>query len=467
MRKFFSVAMESQSTNVNMISLEEEEVIMDEAVQDGTEVSQDLQEAERIIEVSDALEDLAVIADGIEEASPTEVALIENAGQMAVAGTDVEVDEIIPAVVADEMPAEDAVGEDGQPVQTPTMESYVGRKISTEGIREVARTIWENIKKFVKAIWEKITRFFQKIIVGLPRLQQTLRSLQEEINDLATKKVKAKDEEIVLTSGINKLSVNGAAFKDFAELNAGVKSLTEVSKWLFDSYGKTLGATGEKIAKAITGFDPKEPEKCAVALSAIFEGDFTPGFPKKEEDLKMFPDFKTKLSDHLLGNVRLGCKKYNGKVDAESGSAVAALERVRKNGLIVVEDKAQATECKFKPLALSDMRTLVESLIKLVAAVNWHHGISGYESLQKAKTSIEAAGSKAATTLAAYKDEGNESKVSSYYKSALNFNTAFANWSYNPFGPMVMHDITVAKAVVLVIKKSLAAYSPEQAEEKK
>ena len=465
MRKFFSVAMESQPTNVNMISLEEEEVIMDEAVQDGTEVSQDLQEAERIIEVSDALEDLAVIADGIEEASPTEVALIENAGQMAVAGTDVEVDEIIPAVVADEMPAEDAVGEDGKPVPTPTMESYVGRKISTEGIREVARTIWENIKKFVKAIWEKITRFFHNVYVGIPRLSSNLASIKGEIDELVKSKATNSKAEVVMTAGAGTLSLNGAAFKDGADLLAGLTKLNKESSWVFGVYATSLAKRGEEMAKIIGGFDPKVPTKAVEEMCKLFKSPIATFTGTK--DSKKFEGYETTVGEEVLGGATVMYKHFNGFVEG-SGSEVD-LERARKGGLVLDKKAADVKECKFQSFDLAVARKLIEECEDLVTKLSAYDRGAGYKNLQKAKTTLEAASAKASVTMAGFKTEegGAEKKVVSYFRSSINFNTAFANWAYNPMGPLVMHDISVIKAIIVAVKKSLAAYAAVPAEEKK
>ena len=201
MRRF--LATESYSDFRGELSLEEEQVLMDEAATDAAEVDKDLGESERVIEVSDALEDLAVIADGIEEATPAEAALIETAGDMAVAGTDVQPEEVVPA-----------------------MESYIGRRIATEGIRETARAIWESIQRWVKSIWEKIEKFFYKLFGVIPGMRKRIAALEKRVDEAVGKKVEEK--KVTISSGVASLCIDYKPVKNEGEFLKGVTSLQKV-----------------------------------------------------------------------------------------------------------------------------------------------------------------------------------------------------------------------------------------------
>jgi len=433
MRKHF--AMEAEQIVVRpVLALEEEEVIIDEAQTDGAEVATDLAEAERIVEVSDALEDLAVIADGIEEATPTEVALIENAGQMAVAGSDVEPEEVVPQMT------EPVMAEDGTTV---VQESFIGRKISTEGIREVARTIWENVKKFLKSIWEKITRFFHNIVAGVPRLQASIKSLKASV-EAAKEAGKKAEGKIEVSSGVAALSINGAAVTTGATLKKGLQELVMASKYVFESYAKSAAARGYDVAKAIASFDPMKPQVATeAAIKACGQKHFETFGGKKE----------------LLGNVVL---KTSEPVKLEEG--LSALERCRKEGVVLEPvDKAVST-ASMDVLSFADLSGLLDSAENLLSIVDGYENGSGYKSLLKAKTELEAAGAKAATAMAAAKDAGGEVKPdTAAYKALLNFNLAFAKGVYQPAAPMVTTDLKVVRAVIALVVKSLAAYKVEKA----
>ena len=126
--------------NGKVLSYEEYAVVQAEAQQDLNDINSTEGEIERAMDTADSLEDLAAVVDTVDEATPTEVALVQVAGDMAVAGTD-------------------AISEDVVPVT----EAYIGRRIATEGIVEQIKQLWASIKKFVKDMWAKVTTWFNKV----------------------------------------------------------------------------------------------------------------------------------------------------------------------------------------------------------------------------------------------------------------------------------------------------------------
>ena len=192
MRRHVNLSLESaRFDSTPVLSLEEEQIMMSDAADLASEIGQELNECDRIIEVSDALEDLAVIADEIEQASPVEIALIEKAGDMAVAGTDIEAEEVVPS-----------------------LESFRGKRIATEGLRDTAALIWKNIQEFLKAVWEKIEKFFYNIIGTIPTIRRRLEALAKKIEATESKSPRGTVFEVNTTAGsmgsvVGRLSTGG------------------------------------------------------------------------------------------------------------------------------------------------------------------------------------------------------------------------------------------------------------------
>lgn len=97
MRHILSAALESIRDPLPMISMEEEALLVGEAGEDLAQAEAEITEVERVEDLADALEDLAEVADTITEAQPADLAMVETATRAALAGTDVEVEEVIPA----------------------------------------------------------------------------------------------------------------------------------------------------------------------------------------------------------------------------------------------------------------------------------------------------------------------------------------------------------------------------------
>lgn len=444
MRKFFTPALEGHALSLahGNLSLEEEQVMLDEAAADQAEATQDLAEAERIIEVSDALEDLAVVADGIEEATPGEAALVEIAGDMAVAGTDVAPEEVVPA-----------------------MEGYVGRKIATEGIRETARTIWKSIMDFLKKIWEKVEGFFYKIFGTIPSLRRRLKALEKRIDETSGKSL-GETKKIKVSVGLTALSVDDKVVKNASEVKTATKNLIDVASWVFGEELEAIANVGEAIADAVSDFDPADPVKAPTTILNIFSKPATansniPGGTAYNGS--RWPDFKVQMSKPLLGNVSLILKHPDLKPNY---TPLAALDVIRRTGgeLVPTREKSSGTtpsDVEMPALTPSEMQDLIDGFDTLLNKMETYQRGKGSKDVKRAKDKLEAASKKASDSYDKMRtsDDASEKAALPYYKSVLNFNVAYARWVQSPAMPMISRVITSMKAVMTLCDKSLALYT--------
>jgi hypothetical protein len=476
MRKFFAgtpaavaaaAALESIAEKP-IISLEEEALIIDETNEVSTDVANELTEAERIVEVSDALEDLAVIADGIEEATPAEIALIETTGNMAVAGTDVSPEEVVPTLVPEPTPV---LNEDGTPrvddagVAVVAQESYVGKRISAEsiqGIRETAKKIWQNIQAFLVKIWDQIVAFFNKIFDTIPRLKNTLEEMKVAIKEAEGKKA---GDKVTITNGVTALSVNYKPANNEAALSAGIKNLEDVAKFVFTTYVDNTVARGDAIAKAIESFDATKSGEAVTSLRDALAKTKSSDIPKKTQGEKnRFNGFNTSYSTPLLGNVSLAEKEY---IDSNKTTALGALDRFRGSTieLISTSQSSASSVSSFvmAPLSTSAMTKLIDGALSLLGTVEAYDKGPKSKAIAEAKKKIEAASSKAEKDMAKLSgDEGNATVVADY-RALLNFNLAFARWAQTPTIPVVKHTLGEVRAIAFVVQKSLSGYKAEEA----
>jgi hypothetical protein len=438
MRKFLehgqSMALEAQAFGEN-ISMEEEQILLDEAAQDSASVDTDLGEAERIIEVSDALEDLAVIADGIEEATPAEIALIENAGDMAVAGSDVEPADLVPA-----------------------MESYRGKRIATEGIRETAQQIWRAIQDFLKNIWKKIEGFFYKIFGTIPALRKRLKELKGRVEAKSGSAI--EDKKVTLNSGLGALSVDYKVVKNEAELKSALGDLEKATAWVYGDNQAELAKMGNSIADAISDFDPEKAEESAKKVQSAVSKHSPGALPgSKASGGSRFPGFKVTQGSALLGNVSLLKKEFNSST--ETGT-LATLDRQRRSG---VELAATGEKHKDAP-ASSDFQTMsnssMEEAIKICEKIldhmeDFQRGKKSTD-VKAAKTKVENASKKATSAVEKAANDEDAKHCVPYYRAVLNFNASYARWAQSPAMPLASNALTTIRSTMNVIQKSLGAY---------
>lgn len=454
MRKMLVSLEELREKEGDVLSMEEVAILTDDARREAEEANYELTEAERIIEVSDALEDLALIADGIEEATPAEVALIENAGSLIVAGTDVSPEEVIPSLSG-------GINEETG-IAT---ESFIGKKISTEGIREIANTLWDNIKKFLKGIWEKIESFLYKIIATIPRQRKEIQKLKEKIYDVEKSGAVQSKEKLTLTSGVNALCINDSPAASEAALKNGLNEIITVNKFVFGKYVDSVVKIGEVISEEIKQFKPKygaansgpvcaeQLNKALNRLSIADDGIFV------RTDTRIVPGFKTKLSKPLLGNKSLVAKIYEGG-DGHT-EVLASLDRHRNTRVVVMRTPGTSmahSKMEISPIAASGMINLLDDCLSILKSLEDYKTGPKVKMLLAEKRRIETASETATSEMKSVEAGNGKASDMPYYRSLLNYNTAYARWSKDPMVDVINHSIASVKAISFVVSKSLAAY---------
>lgn len=448
MRKFFAEAAALESfdySGYGNLSMEEMEVMGAEAAGDAVAVDQDLGEAERIIEVSDALEDLAVIADSIEEATPTDLALVDTAATMAVAGTDVTPEQV--------------TGNDAA-----AMESFKGRRIATEGIKETARNIWENILKFLKSIWAKIESFFYNIFGTIPRMRSRIEAARKEAEAAAGKSIESDKKTLTLTSGVNAMRFEGGFVKNGGELKTAFTNLEHGCDDVLKGYAKFVGKKGQQIAEVIADMDvenaKESAEKMVGKLKSMAKMDGTK--LAKAGDGHAASGFKTEISKGMLGGKSLQSKFPSEKT---GDSALAAMDYFRRGGISLVtsqeKPKDAPSELKFTTLTPSEMEAVLEVADHILDRLEDFKRGGGKAELEKGRKAMESASDKANAKFAKVRDDKDNKDAKAalpYFKGMVNFNTAYARWAQDPAMPMFSYALEMVSAVLMVVGKSASAY---------
>lgn len=445
MRNHLRAALESADNNVSygVLSMEEEAQLLTEATQDEAAATTDLNEIARMNDMSEAIEDLAVIADGIEgEPSQTEAALIDNTAQMAVAGTEVAPEEVVPA-----------------------MESYRGRKIATEGLRETARNIWESIKRILKKVWEKIESFFYKIFGTIPGLRRSIKSLKDKVRDLSGS---VSEKKITVSAGVQSVSVDYKTPKNEGDLKASMKTLTTVVEDIFGPNASKMVDMGEAIVDGLNDFDPADPKKSLGPFVGKI-GKIAKGAVEKTNYSAIsgnrWPGFKGKISDPLPGNVSIVSRMPN-EIDARHDDVnVGKLEALRRVTVEVVatSDKSKDVPNSFEmsTMGTSAMLDLLEDAESILDKLEQFQRGKHHADMKKTKAKLDTASDKATSAMAKAegKSDDKEAKDSvPYYRALLNFNTAYARWSKDPAMPMVSHSLAFIRGVITCVQKSAAEY---------
>jgi len=454
MRALLNSAMEGFSTSTNnlVLSLEDEQNMIAEATQEGAEINTELGEVDRMADMSDALEDLAVTADAIAgtdgtgEATDNEANLMDTAANAAVAGTDIEASEIVPA-----------------------LESHGGRRrYSAESIRERARSIWEAIKKILKHVWEKITSFMYKMFGTIPTLRRRVQDLKKRVEDNSSRTIAEK--KVTISSGVASLSANYKTPSNEGELRKNYTYLLNAAKVTYGDNFDEMIDVGEAVHEAITDFDADKPAETAESglkkIEAAMAKVKPSGISLHSVSGNRFGEHvDAQMTEPMLGNVSIVVKKPTYiSHKAGAGSTIGKLEQLRGFGVEIVQtsEKPKDTPNNFEMSTATNagMKSMLEDVLEMLDILEKFQRGKRADEMKKLKTKLESASDKATASMKKIegKDDKDEMKAVPYYRALLNFNQAYARWVKDPALPMVSYALASSRGVINVVQKSLSNY---------
>lgn len=438
MRKFLVPALESfGSSSFGVLSMEEEQVLLDEAGDAADAADGDLNDAERLIGVTDSMEDMAVIADGIENATEAETRLMDTVGSMAVAGSDLESEVIVPA-----------------------QESYIGRRISTESIRETAKAIWKTILANLEKVWKYIEEFFYKIFGTIPSLRKRVKDLRKTVEDAAGRTVEHK--KITVSVGVKALSVDYKAPKDESDLKHGLKVLSDTVKETYGPDMDGISRLGETIADVIADFNPESPEAAITKLLEAVKKGST--HVSGTANTTRFPGFKTYMGSNLMGNVTIAVRVPDQSHGALPPAGLAVIDMFRRSGCELVstseKEKDVPNEFEMSTLSNSAMIAVLDEVEGMLDSLESFNRGKRAADLKKTKTKLKSASDKATSAMerAEKSDDASDKHSVAYYRALLNFNTSYSRWAQQPAMPLLNASLASIRASMSVVQKSLSAY---------
>jgi hypothetical protein len=407
------------------ITLEQAALIMGDKAELIGSIRRDLAESERLIQLSDALESIADVARSIQNATPNELRLLELCGQLAVAGSDVEPDRIVPS-----------------------LESFLEGEIALEavdGMVSTAKKIWEAVLMFVRRVWEKIRNFWSSGV--------TISKYKKTITDLKAELQRAGDahpeKPTFAVSGVSHgLMLDMSTTGSWEHLLEELKRLETVDDAIFNDYSKWVLERGAETARALRDFDPKTPEKSAGALKDRLIGMHLPEYG----------DVTTKA---FLGGGKIENQAYD-KMGGEDPAI--ALERLRLSGLKYKKVEVASTiehgkdELHGIPAGshaqMEEALTGCEKLLDMLDAF-YSHKTADFDKTGK---EIELASNAATEAMGRLDKAEFGAKSLEYYRVLINFNKAFADWANEPFLSMQHHTERVVNSIAQLVRGSMTCY---------
>ncbi len=413
-----------------------------ETATDVAEIESDLTNATRLEDQAEGMEDAAEVIDGIERATPGEVQLADVASSLATAGTDAEVE------IFEDAPEGEAV----------SVESFTGRKIGTEGLKEMAQKFWAEVKRLVAKAWEAILKFWRKVTTQVPGVVKAARALRTRAEDAAGKTLKSEDKKLKAGSAGLALVLGDTPPTSASDVLQAIDNMATVSRIVLDSEAKAVHEDGEKLQSAINDFDIDTAESSLnkindVVLSSSF-GQSAACKTPIGNDARYSNGLEAKRSVLLPGGTVLVASYV--KEDGKSALGDAAALRAMSVAVVHHNDKDKKTisEKDVTTLTLQDCKKVADAAEDLALVVKTFEE-KHLRKLEQAANKMKGAGDKVSKQV----NEETSATAQKQYQAALRFVTAYAAWSSSPFNRIAQMSLTTARAAIEIGNKSVSKYS--------
>lgn len=430
-----------------------------------TEVTADIAEVEQATDVAESLEDLAIIADSdIKAVTPTEAALIETAAGLATAGTDADPIQVI----------------EGPQSEGTSLESYIGRRLSTEGLKVTIQRIWERIKAVLKKIWEKVEAFFYKIFGQIPRLRKAIEKLKDRIS-AETRSVEEK--RFTVRSNISLLTVDDVVRKNGKDLAAAYANTTEVFNRHFSGQAKEIKNTGKKILEALSDFDMdtyinrgyKDTDVTVFnAVGEAVKGVVGVSQAAGNTNAHSREGYVVTVSKSLPGN-----KSVVASVAAQSsksgeyvatGNAIGTINKAATLRVYVTRSTNSTKELpdtvEFETMNKGDMLGLLDSATNILNPIEAYNRSTALKDIKENQKKISDKTEKIAQTARKYESDKDSSSDSSsdngraalLFSSITRLSTMHANLAKSPSADLAALGLSLVRNAMTLCEESLRQY---------
>lgn len=419
-------------------SMEELEVIASDGVQEGYAAVNELEAADREYEIATGLSDLSVITDQIVDPSPINTALVQAAAQLAVAGTSVEPDALIPS-----------------------MES--GDTTFGEGLRARAKAIVEQILATLRTIYERFMKWVRGVYADAQRLDNALAKLETDIEEMEADKPPVGSAEILVRSAVSMLNYGEVSVKTMhsaKELQSVLESSAKVGEFIFGQHTKYVLAKASSLAKIIEDFKSDNTDESIAKAVKEMRSLSTSKLPGETKLGDYLPNYDSYGSDVMMGGKMVVRSVYAPRA-GDDVPAVSELERVARAQMTVIAGESakrfKEGEYKFQTMNPKEMLGVVKAARAICSLlIVYANGEVGARKLDAARKELETASKR----IPEFESSGADNDVSPQvaWDSLVRLNLDFANWTFKPHQALNEHLLASVRFATMLVRSSLNEY---------
>jgi len=439
----FNLGQAPQTLNAVVLDDNEQQHAVSMTMECFAEVETISGELSRATDIALGLENLEFVTRNVSGSKNTDLAFIDTAVGLAVAGSDVSTEELLPS-----------------------LESNDDGTISTEAIKNIAKSVWDAIKNAVLKMWRKIAEFWKWLTDSVPGVRKAAVKLRDRAEASVGKST--DKSKVELGREIFTLSVDENAPSSGSDIASGLGKLLEVTNAVYNEYAKGVVEAGVEQAGIIDKFrvDTKANAELDIqALIAASEmGTAISAVSRVVKDAvgadTRFVDTKDMKKVDLLGNESLFLTSRHITAGRTVLEQAAASRKIRLELKNTKQKPGKAKESgSISIITPEEVIGMADSIIELCDGIIEYNKSSNFKKAEDAGDKMKKATDGLESTYkSASKDEDFDNEIKPYYNSALSFNTAFVRLNGSTQLSLTKHVVAVSRAAMTACSKSLSLH---------
>lgn len=391
-------------------------------------------EIERAEEVRGGLIDLGRVAQSLESADLTQLALIQIASNMATIGTRASCEDIFP-----------------------TLESAQGTRVSTESLAETAKQLWERILAALKNLVNSFAKFWDSVVGEVERIQAANNRLAARAKGMQGRAI--TNESVDIGRARTKFEINGTLVKTAPALAKALVIARSQLKVVTGFYVDNVIKCGESLQSAASLEKVTAEDYLQATLDAALHVDY-----KSMASLigaRPYVDSRFSIGEVVAGMPLLGNRSIfinaEGHGQREVVGILGLAERCRARRAMLTMSSTGLSQNigdsnSIQTFSAGDIIGLCREVDAILDMIKSFVRGSKRAQLSRLNTGVLNSIDKAQKRLYV---PGLGDRDAVHYRSAARFATAFTSWSQNPHDSLCTHLLSVCRAVILVSNNSI------------
>lgn len=343
----------------------------------------------------------------------------------------------------------------GEPNAVPSLESYEGQALSTEGLGERIRQVALNIRQFISTIINKIKGFFGALGTDAQQLQFRLNMSRDVHKELAGRF--PRKAQVALGQTAIMLAMREGVPHDSRLLLTYGDNIVNQLKTLRVTYVPTVRQVGGSLAACFHDQSLKDGnvEVWLSKLTAAAQPLSFGNLQRLITPLQRMVDNRYTVDSAFMAPPILGGRALvllNGAVDHSGEDVLSRALAARHTKFVFVRpyqakqvDTATATMPTLPHNMIGAVQDLAQRLIDEVESSRSDGLRSGLEAMDRELARLANAAPE-------------DVKGIDAIQVGLGFGTSFSQWCTAPYLQMISHSLSVTNALISATNKHMAAY---------